>query len=246
MTGGAIHAGLEPALKRFVAEMEGLFQRDLLSVCVFGAAAQGDFQPDLTEVNVLIVLRQVGAPELRKLVAPIQAARKDFFLDPLLFTIDDLRNSTDVFPLRLIQMRRGYQILSGQDFISTLFVNPEHIRLACEREAKTTVLRLRQLYLVRAGLRPAWQAALVDNIQQTVGLIGYALELTGHGAPGRTEKILDMAEREIGIDQAVMLRVLLLRLSGERLEHAQLETLYEQYLDCVEKVARYVDRLSRD
>ena len=241
-----IHPELETPLRQFVTDLEGIFARDLLSVCVFGGAAQGEFQAGLTEVSLLIVLHQVTAVELRKLVTPIQAARKDFFLDPLLFTMEDLRTSTDVFPLRLLQVRKGYQLLSGKDFIGTLFVSPEHTRLACEREAKITVLKLRHLYLVRAGLRPAWYDALIDNIQLMIRLIGFALELTGHEIPERTESLLELAEKEIGIKQAVLLRVLLLRLSGERLEHGDLETLYEQYLESVERVARYVDRLSQD
>lgn len=244
MVVASIHPDLEPSLSKFVHELETSFGRDLLSICVFGSAAQGEFQVGLTEVNLMVVLRQVGASELRKLVPPIQAARKEFFLDPLVFTMEDLRTSTDVFPLRILQIRRAYGVLAGQDFINALFVNPEHTRLACEREVKATFLRLRQLYLVRAGLRPAMQEALVDSIQLMVRILGFALELTGHELPTRTESVLEAAKKIIGVEQSVMLRVLLLRLSGEKLEHSKLEELFVDYLGNVEKLARYIDRLS--
>ena len=226
-------------------DLEASFTRDLLSVCVYGCAVQGEFQPGLTEINLLILLRQVGSRELRKLIPLIQSTRKDFFIDPLLLTLEDLRTSTDVFPLRLLQIRRGYQLLCGDDFIHTLFVNPEHTRLACEREVKGTILSLRHLYLTRAGLRPAWQQALVDNAPLMVRIIGFSLELTGHELPPCTEELLELAEKAIGIKQSVILRVLVLRLSGERLEHSDLEELYESYLESAEQLARYVDRLNR-
>ncbi len=240
----ALPATARAPLGLFVDSLKERFHRDLDCLAVYGPVLRGEFNPKLTELNVLIVLRQLGSAELRRLVEPVQLARHEVLLEPLVLSLEDLRRSTDVFALRVLECQRRYQVLAGEDLIGSLFVSSEHVRLACEAEAKRIVLRLRQLYLVRPGLRPAWQEALIDNLRPLLRILSFSLELAGRTPPQRVDELLDQAHEAIGIDRDVLRKVLALRYE-HRPEHRELEELFEDYLDNAVKLASFVDRLSR-
>lgn len=231
-------------LGHFVETLKERFHRDLHCLAVYGPVLRGEFNPKLSEVNVLVVLRQLGSPELKRLVEPVQLARRELLLEPLVFSLEDLRRSTDVFALRVLECQRRYQVLAGEDLLGTLFVSSEHVRLACEMEAKRIVLRLRQLYLVRPGLRPAWQEALVDNLRPLLRILSFCLELAGRTPPNSVNELLEQAQEAIGLDEGVLRRVLALRYE-HRTEHRELEQLFEDYLENAVRLASFVDRLSR-
>lgn len=244
MSSEGIHPTLQPLLRRFVTELENLFNKDLRCVCLFGPSVQGQFIAGTTEVNVLIVLDNYQSSNLRQLAPAVQAARREFLLEPLLFTNLDLLDSTDVFPLRILQVKRSYRLLSGIDVLKELTIQPEHIRLACEREAKSIVMRLRQLYLIQSGLRPFWREALIESVTVLFQLLRCALELSGIAIPEEEEGLLELSEREMGVDPAAIMRVFLLKFQNDRNERQNLEQIFLQYLNTVECVSRYIDRLS--
>lgn len=240
----ALPVAVRAPLARFVETLREVFHRDLQTLAVYGPVLRGDFNPKLSDVNVLLVLRELDGPELRRLVEPVQLARREILLEPLLFSLEDLRRSTDVFALRILECQRRYQVLAGEDLLGPLFVSSEHVRLACEGEAKRIVLRLRQLYLVRPGLRPAWQEALIDNLRPLLRLLSFCLELAGRPLPTRVEELLEAAREVVGLDVDVLRQVLALRYE-HRTEHRELERLFEAYLENAVKLASFVDRLSR-
>ncbi len=239
-----VHPTLQPILRRFVSELQGLFKNNLRSICLYGPSVQGNFVAGTTEVNILLVLDQFESSNLRQLAPAVQSARREILLEPLLFTTSDLHASTDVFPLRILQVKRNYLLLSGIDVLKDLAVHPEHIRLACEREAKSIVMRLRQLYLIQSGLRPFWREALIESVTVLFQLLRCALELSGIAIPEEEQGLLELSEREIGVDPAAIMRVFLLKFQNDRNDRQNLEQIFLQYLNTVECVSHYIDRLS--
>ena len=131
----------------------------------------------------------------------------------------------------------------GQDVLEDIFVHDEHLRLACEREAKQMVLRLRQLYMLRAGLRPALRETLISTINPFLRLLAVALQLTGKNPPEELDQMLELASRQLDIPGDALLKVWSLRFSTHPTEEAILTGLYEQFIECAVGLASYVDRL---
>ena len=226
---------LHPRLLEFADKVESIFGKDLVSLCAFGE--------EKNETNLLLVLKQLGTEELRKLVEPVQTARKEVMLELLLFSPLDLHRSADAMPLRLLHVQKNRVLLKGEDVMANVFVEPEHVRIALEQETRITLLRLRQLYLTRAGLRPGCQETLCETLPNVMRLMGVALELTGQPVPSDT--LLELAHRQVGIRPETFLKISMLQVNPERLELDELEKLYESYIEDVAKLVRFADKLSR-
>ncbi|MGE0489044.1 MAG: nucleotidyltransferase domain-containing protein [Vulcanimicrobiota bacterium] len=230
-------------LETCLEELKSILSQDLLAVVLYGSAARGDFAAGTSDLNLMVVTRSFSTHQLREVTATIQAAWRAVRLDPFILTLEELRRSADVFPLRYHEIKSCYRLLAGEDVLEDIFVHDEHLRLACEREAKQMVLRLRQLYMLRAGLRPALRETLISTINPFLRLLAVALQLTGKNPPEDLEQMLELASRELEVPADALFRVWSLRFSTQPTEEAILTGLYEQFIECAVGLASYVDRL---
>ncbi len=240
----SLPASVEVRLNDFVSELQQLLKAELLSVVLYGSAIRGDFVQGTSDVNLLIVLQRLGRAQRKILAEPVQRAWREARIEPMVLSWEEMRRSADVFPLTFRAIQRHYKIVYGQkDFVKQIFCHPEHLRLACEREAKTMVVRLRRLYLLRAGLRPALRETMVTNINPFLRLIRNALELTGKDPSEEVEQMLVLAQKHIKMPPDTLFRIWTLRFTDRPLEPEQLHQLFEDFLDCASGLAAYVDRL---
>ena len=147
----AVGAVLEPTVR----ELQRVLGPRCVSVVLFGGLAKGEFIPERSDVNLLVVVEEVTIGLLDE-VAPLLAQGAGAVrLGLLLLSEEDLRRSTDVFPIKFLDIQRHHQVLAGRDVFEGLEIARGHLRLRCEQEIKNLLLRLRQFYLERAR-RPEW------------------------------------------------------------------------------------------
>lgn len=237
---------IRQALTQFVDTLEQTFKSGLLSVVLYGSAARGDYVPASSDINVMVVLKEFDIPQLQRIVGPVQWARSEVRLEPFILTLEELRRSADVFPLKYMEIKRGYEVLAGEDLMSLIFVHSEHLRLACEREAKSMVLRLRQMYMLRAGLRPALREALIQHSNPFLRLAENALELTGKEVPEDREQMIELASQVVALEADVLFRLWTLRFATNPPDQSTLTQLYEGLIRNAVTLASYLDRLAKD
>ena len=68
----------------------------------------------------------------------------------MLFTIEELRCSADVFAIELYDIKQRHKVLFGADHFTNLEVPMDLHRVAVERELRTNLIRLRQKYMAIA------------------------------------------------------------------------------------------------
>lgn len=244
MANRKIAAALDKILKRVAKELQATLGDGLLSLVLANASNLANYVPNRSEVQLLLVLKQCKAQEL-KLVAPIiHAARRELVLDVQILAEHDLHSSTDVFPLKLLQIQQSYQLLCGHDFFGNLLVEPDHLRLACEREVKTLLMRLRHLFLMQSGHRLSLRDTLADSVQGVFQLIRCALQLSGFGAPDAEEDLLEKAENSLGVNPAALIRVFMLKFETQKVDPTAMDKIFADYLESVEAIATFFDRLS--
>ena len=77
----------------------------------------------------------------------------------LTLTTSDLNTSTDVFPIKFLDMQQDYEVLSGDDVVKGLEVGRDNLRFRCEQEIKNLMLRLRAMYMQSRKNNEALQIA---------------------------------------------------------------------------------------
>src|SRR6185503_9919371 len=100
-----------------------------------------------SDLNLLCILGRVDAPDLTALHAPVQWWIRQGQRPPLIFTIEELRRSADVFTIELLDMKSHHRILFGENVLADISVPLHYHPLQVERELRTDSLHLRQAIL---------------------------------------------------------------------------------------------------
>ena len=82
---------------KFVEKMRTAAGENLVSIVLYGSAAEGEFHPEYSDLNVLCVLRDASFASLSKIGGVVEWWRGKKHHPPLILTDTDLRTSTDVF-----------------------------------------------------------------------------------------------------------------------------------------------------
>ena len=120
------------------------FGDDILSICLFGSGARGEYTPKKSDINFLIVLTADGIDRLDEAMGLMGKWRKQRVAVPLFLTRDFIESSLDTFPLEIFNIRAAYKVIYGNDVLSGLTIKEDDLRLQCERELKAKLLLLRR------------------------------------------------------------------------------------------------------
>ena len=132
----------EKALGELVTKLRDAAGENVTAVVLYGSAA-GRASHAHADLNVLCLMRHLSGKELEVLRPPALWWWRKGYPAPLVFTLEELRNSADVFAIELLDMKARHRMLYGEDFFGELEI-PMHLhRLQVEREFRTNVIRLR-------------------------------------------------------------------------------------------------------
>src|SRR5262245_8733648 len=138
---------MEKKLEKLVDDLRKAHPDNLSSVVLYGSAARGDHAGTKSDLNVMVVVK-MDSPAMLEPAAEVQAAWvKDGNRHLLFVSPDWIRTATDVFPMEFLDMLEARRVLWGAEPLENVSVSPGKLRLQCEREIRTTLLRLRAAYL---------------------------------------------------------------------------------------------------
>jgi predicted nucleotidyltransferase len=177
MTGnlGATRERIAPLVKA-LADAAG---KNLLMAAVYGSAARGDFDPDRSDINLLVVLEDVSTTALRKLVSVLQMAKAQDRCAPFILSREELERGVDVFPVKFHEIRRFYEIVHGDDLLASVRVEFRDLRLACEHELRNATLKLRRAWIAEQPKPDLAVFVLRQFVPQVLDVLRVVLEREG-------------------------------------------------------------------
>jgi hypothetical protein len=159
---------------------------------------------------------------------------------PLLLTRADFARSLDAFPIEYGEILDSHEVVVGANPFAGLAIRPEDLRRACEVQAKSHLIHLRENYLQSAG-RPADVEALVRDSAPAFGaLLRHLARLDGAAATSPSE-LARYATGTIGLDPHSV-GDLLAFADSDGMATADATRLFPSYLSCMERLAEFVDR----
>ena len=239
---GAMPEYLERA-QRFAWELEGVFDTDLVSVVLYGSAARGEYRPGVSDLNVLVLLREVSPAALRAAGELARAWVAEGNAPPLMLSALEWRRSTDVWAIEVADIRDAHLTLVGDDPFTGVVIRTEDLRLQCERELKGKQIQLRERYLLFAGQPEELGELLVRSFSTFLVLFRTVLRLSGGPGERDAEAVVRQVAQKVGFDPAPMLEIHRARAGGHKLRPQADSPLAVGYLDAVSRVVEHVDRL---
>ncbi len=233
----------EAALREFVHQVRELYPEELLAVVLYGSAAGVDYIPEISDLNLLVLLREVGPEELAR-AAPYMRRWRKARISPLFLDPHYIERSLDVFPIEFLEMQEQHRLLWGdEDPLLGLEIPLQNLRWQCEQELKGKWLRLRQAYLEAEGDPRRLRSALIASLRPFAVVMSALLRLKGLTPPPRELlEILAQVETHFGLELEAFRKAYQLK-RGESLDKAGLKALFADYLREVRRLAEVADTL---
>ena len=202
---------LPPAAREALDELKrGLEQAlgaDLAALVVYGSAVRGGYQPESSDIDVIVVLRDTSLRNLQACSNPLLLARHRSRVEAMVLKLDEIPRSSDVFPLFYDDVRSCHLLLAGNDPFAEVEIADEHRRLRIEQELRETKIRLRRAVVDAMGVEAALAGAVARKVKQIRGPLHALGRLCGRGGDDKLESVLQDAGRAYRIDTAPLLQV---------------------------------------
>ncbi|MBT3865839.1 hypothetical protein HOF78_01910 [Candidatus Woesearchaeota archaeon] len=177
-------------------EIQEIFGENLVCVADYG---KGDMQE-------VIVLNKLDSQVLNDSKIPLQNYFKKTKKFPLLLTKEELTDGMDVFPLDFLNIKLNHKILFGEDVFSDLKFDKKHIRRQLEFEFRSKLINLRQSYMVVKSNKEL-KLIVENSIPTLLPMLNGLLFLKGKSVPEDIEEILNITEKEYGINISALKRI---------------------------------------
>ncbi|MSV29264.1 MAG: nucleotidyltransferase domain-containing protein [Bryobacterales bacterium] len=217
----------------------------LVSVVLYGSAAEGDHHAGYSDINLLCVLRQVTPLELAAAEPVFKWWREKGNPSPLLLSRHELETSMDCFPIEFHDIKSQNRILFGEDVVSGLAVEYRYHRSQVEHELRAKQLRLRQKAAGVLSDQDLLRRLLGDSLSTFCVLFRHAIVLAGGNAPMDKRGVIARAKDEFGIHTEPFDRLLDLREGKIKPRDLEPAPVFERYLREISVVIDAVDRLEK-
>ena len=224
-----------------------IFGPRLQSLIVYGSAAGArhtetdDHGHDKAEstTRTMAVVERMTHDDLRACARRIGAWHARGLATPLLVAAHEFDRSLDAFPLEFGAILADHVVVSGANPFDASRVEPTDVRRACEVQARSHLLHLRESYLETHGRADALSDLIVQSAPAFTALLRSVVRLEGHPAEDNAAAARHV-ERMLGVPGGAIGNIV--KLTGAHdLPSAEADRLFGPYLDAVEKLVAYVD-----
>ena len=231
-------------LKQLINDLRAAHGDNLASVVLYGSAAAGDQIELRSDHNLLIALKRITSEDLRLAQAPMREWQDLGQPIPVYFTVAELKDAADVFPIEFLQMEKARKVLYGRDPFEFVNVSRANLRHQTEYELRTKLIRLRRLYIPASVSVERLSALMSDSLASFAALFRAVLILSGQEPPIAKADTVHATVRLLELDPAPFERTLDLRTGkASPLTEADANNLFSAYLAQIERVIDAVDRI---
>lgn len=179
---------LTQALDAFVAAARAAFGPDLLSVVLFGSAAEDRLRAT-SDVNVIVVLRAFDPAKGRAFREPLAVAGAAIRLRAMFLLESEAGDAAHLFAVKFSDVRRRHRVLWGSDLFRDLKVPRAAAIARLNQVLLNLALRLRERFLEEGGREERLALVIADAAGPLRACAAEILELEGNPASSPKEAL---------------------------------------------------------
>jgi hypothetical protein len=229
----------------FLDEILAGYREKIDSIYITGTAITDDFDEKISDVNSVVVLKEMDLKFLGFLAPLGKKYGKHKVAAPLIMTPDYIKSSIDVFPLEFLNFKLIHSAVFGRDLFQDLVIDRMDLRHQCERELKVKLIWIRQSYLSAQGDRKLLTDRIIGSITDYVPLFRGIISLFGKTPPVRQHDVIKALAEETEVDTEVFARVLIEKRQKIKPSMDELNTIFEEYYAATEKLGKIVDEIKQ-
>ena len=231
----------------FIDDVRGTHGENLASVILYGSAAAGDFIPHQSDYNILVALHKITPKDLRNAHACMREWNKMGHPVPVYFTVSELQNAGDVFPIEFHQMEHARVVLYGEDVLAGVSISDRYLRHQVEFELRSKLLQLRRRYIHASASLDMLLDLMSDSMASFVALFRAVLLLHNLEPPVTKHEIVDLTVSHLKIDGKPFEKIFDIRENDDAipLHEVSANQLFADYMEQIEHVIEAVNRLEQ-
>ena len=234
----------QEAFQHLVADLRATHGDNLAAVMLYGSAVVGDRIELGADYNLLVALKRITPEDLRLAQAPVREWQRLGHPLPVYFTLAELRDAADVFPIEFHRMERARRVLYGTDPFETLRISDVNLRHQTEYELRSKLIQLRRHYIPASASAGKLSDLMRDSLTSFALLFAPVLMLSGVEPPVLKREVVRATVRLLGLDAAPFERIFDLQPAAESpLTDIEANELFAAYLAQIERVIEAVDRI---
>jgi hypothetical protein len=226
----------------FAEKLKAPLADNLVSLILFGSHARPGYSVGHAEVNLFLVVGDASTAALHPIAPHIAewVARRE--PPPLIMSEEEWRDSADVFPIEVEDMRDAHELLAGRDPFADVTTNTTDLRNELEREIRGKLLRLRSEYAATSTDGKALTRLLLDSVGTFFVLMRALVRLVGGTPQATPQELVQQASDTAGLD-ADAFEWVVRNISGRTVTALTAnDPVGAAYVNEIEKMARFVDQ----
>ena len=214
----------------YLKDISGIFGPALQAVILYGSTIRGEYLPERSNLNLLLVLNAMDVELLRRYGKRHRPWSKERIVVPLMLTTTEVKAVAELFPLEYAEMQDHHVMLLGEDPLVGLTIDVGRLWGQCRQEIAGNLIRLRQRLVEGAGSPEAIAILLVLSLTTLLPCLRAVLRVQGRSVPTTTEAVLDRLNDELGMDVSAFKEVWDLKRAVITPGPAEFPRLLERYV----------------
>lgn len=230
--------------KHLIDDLRSTHGDNLASVVLYGSSAVGD-AVRASDYNLLIALNRITPEDLRLSQAPVREWQRLGNPLPVYFTLNELSDAADVFPIEFRQMERARKVLYGRDPFELVEMSNANLRHQTEYELRSKLLQLRRLYIPASASAARLTALMNDSMASFAALFRAVLLLKNVEPPIAKRETVRATVRLLNLDDEPFERIFDLREASSvaPLTDVEANDLFAAYMEQIDRVIDAVDKI---
>ena len=215
-------------VEQLINECKEILKENLVSIIEFGTEGEPN--------NILIVTKKLSFNDLEKIKPIILKYSKRTKVVPILFTELGLMESSDVFPLELLDMKHPHEVLFGDDVIEKVPLDKKYVRRQLEYELRSKLIHLRENYIWIK--KPKELKSLLKSAVPTLMPLFYGLLYLKNQKPSTNlGSLFNQVEKAYKVDMNLFRDI-----KGDKIKDEKLSLIVKDLMILLEKLISIVDK----
>jgi hypothetical protein len=213
---------ISDAVTALQRDMREMFGDRLRSVVMYAITDRGPGTPQPT----LVIVEALTPADLRACAGRVAKWHEAGLATPLILEAAEFAHSLDAFPYEFGAILADHAIVSGENPFGGLRVDPADMRRACEVQARSHLLHLREGFIETQGRSDALADLIARSAAPLSALLRSVARLKGtQMADGVLAEVAGLDGKELSSDAA--------------------RRLFPEYLSAIEYLTNEIDRWGR-
>lgn len=156
---------------------------------------------------------------------------------------DEWYSSFDVYAIEYADIKENYRIIYGEDLIPTISINKYFLRLQCESELKSLLLKYKNNFLMNVKSDREMKKLLNNVIKTLLVIFRSVLRLHDSAVPYRAVDIIEFASNYLSFNKIVMSKIAKVRYENEDYTKQELLFIEAELVKDIQNILKQVDAM---